>query len=226
MKLVHVELETPLEWDVPGVIVLAVENPRQYRKWVGQLLAQSKGQAGDWVLSLEGKERSLAKDSFCWINFFDLTDTQKKIQTKLLERLVSNAYEQDEYLTTHRLLADIRAYMDNLMETVDVDLQLGPPDLASLLRAMGIKWLETDDLLERLVQLVNVISQFNVGLLVMVGLCSYLEASELALFWHHCALHDMCVLDMEPTVPMSLGEQQILVVDRDLCEFVVKKPMM
>lgn len=224
MKLVHYELESPLMWDAPDVVVLAVENPRQYRKFVQQLYAQSKGKTGDWLLSNEGS-LSLAKDTICLVNPFDLVDTQKRLQTKLLERLCANAYQDELYEATHQTLGQLQRYLLDLAEMVDADLELGSPELSGILKALGVRWTDSDNLLEQLVQIVNVAGTVSsIRLLITVNMRAYLDKEELAMFWQHCVLHDMCVLALEPTEPTRVAAETIRVIDQDLCEFVVPLP--
>ena len=223
MNLVHCLLGTPLQWDVPQTIVLVVEHPTQLHRWVGQLYAQCKGAEGDWVATHNNKSLKFNKDVLCWVQYFDMTDTEKRLHSKLIDRLVHIAYDEDMYLDTHAMLAAIQQYLQALLDNADSNMLLGHLDLGALLKAANLQWDTPDSLLEKLVQYVDaIVTLTDIRLLVVVGLYAYLPAPQLAQFWHHCTMHDMCVLAIEATQPIRIADEKILVVDKDLCEFFVK----
>lgn len=223
MKLVHYELENPLQWDPIGTVILAIEHAPLFQKMVGQMYYQCKGQMGDWIASHEGKDFSLAKDAICCLNPFDFSDIQKKLQAKLIERLTANAYQEELYLSTHELLGEIQKYAEQLSDTLDADLEWGTPDLVSILKAVGVKWTSSDKIMDQVIQIVNVASTLTtIRLLVFVGLCGYLTEEERVLLNRHCALHDICILDIESKEIALLEEERMVVIDADLCEFIAK----
>ena len=223
MRLVHPHLNTPLEWDTPQTIVLVVEQPTQLYRWVSQLYDQSKGAEGDWVATHNGKELKWNKEVLCWTQFCDMADTERRLHAKLVERLVSLAFDQTMYLETHQALAAVQQYLHHLLDSADSNLVLDTLDLGALLKAANLQWEPTDSLLCRLAQYFDALATLTpVRLVVTVGLYHYLPREDIAKLWYHCATRDIAVLAIEATQPPRIADEKILVVDQDLCEFFIQ----
>jgi len=223
MRLIHYELENALEWSAPSAKVLVVENPRQCQCFVMGFYRQCRGDDGSWVAEEANKPLVLSKVALFWSEYFAMTETEKKLHTKLLERLAQNALRDEMYVRTHTILSEWEQYVGELVDSIDCDLTVRVPELLSLLKTLGVDWSESSDLLLVLSDYITALSTLtNVRLLICLHLYDYLSLEELAQLWRHVALHDMYLLDIETHEVPPVDEEKILIVDSDLCEFYIQ----
>lgn len=224
MILSHVDFEEQVEISSQTISVLVVEDEEKYFEICNEIFLQCEGADGNFVLSENGKSLSFAKDVRFVADCFSLTFKDKKAQNALLAT-VCKLIEQKMLTEFSDLNQKVFGFLDKLNAESDFAIEYDLDVTAqALLKSYNVRWKEDDGagLLDKLVSYVNFCSALlNTKLFVFVGLKNFLTEEQLRKFYHEMSLAEANVLLLENVCKRKLENEQIKVIDRDLCEIVV-----
>lgn len=217
MKLVHAKygLEISFKEGIPEILVL--EDPNIMRILVAELLDQSSGNEGNFVLSDE-KLLKVDKAVEMIMNPFALDFQNKKITSALFgkmmmignEKLIEKSEINHELIN---LLEDISSRINYSAITYQLEF-----NWQDLFKIYGVKIEKTGDFLEDLIEYMKAVSEFcGISVLCFVGLKNYLNHEELLDFYKAARYNKVALLLIESNEKEQLEIEHITIIDRDQC---------
>jgi CRISPR-associated protein Csn2 len=221
MRLVHPDLHFQIVLDESQATKLVIENPRIFTAIVQELLVQSKGDEGRFVLSENNKILSICDNIMMIINPFSIDYNERKIVSKLYGKLKSEI--QTEFsIVMNQLLSGMIHFIEQVIDTVDYPLNYTDNiDINAFLKLMEIKILVTDeDLPGQVMEYIRIMNQLLCyTIFVFVNFNAYLDISEITQLYEYAMYQKIYLLMIE----CSMGElrydnERIYIIDRDGCE--------
>ena len=108
MKLVHVDLEKPIAIHRNCPTEWIIESPELFLKYVEQLQKQNQGEEGNFVLSKADTELNMKRDVELVLTPFSLDFADHRIQKRLFTELVKSAQNEEMFLETQRIIAELK----------------------------------------------------------------------------------------------------------------------
>lgn len=226
MKLMHPLFSRPIEFQENRVQVLTVEQPVLFRDMLSDLLKQSEGEEGAFVLSEEGECLDPAKYLYPIADCFHLDQIGRKMQVRLMHELLRTAQEKMPKETAD-LTGQIQQYFARLilLSEFPVEYEHGE-NLSALLKAMDIR-VDLEDLSvpEALCEHISLYHQLmGRGCVVLVRVKDLMTPDELRRFYQMAGYQKWNLLLLEAHGQEErLPEEQHRLFDRDLCELILEK---
>lgn len=220
MKLVYTELEKQLVFEENKVNVLVVENKQLFRRMIYEFNKQVNGGEGGFTLSDNDKLLKLDKEAVIILNPFELDINSRKALTGLYNELGKLSMNEENYLKTCRLKGLVVEYTYDLVSQVDYALEFHDDfGLQNLFKALEVQFEVGDEsFLERLVHFMDVCRKFQkLKVLAFVNLKTYLTGEELKQFYEEAFYRKLHLLLFENRLEEELMEEEISIVDDDLC---------
>ena len=223
MNLVHCEIEQVFLLQ-PGIVnVLVVESERDFFRYCREFYGQTEGLSGNFCLSEGEKILNISKCCTMMTDFFDLPVQEKRFASRLYQQLQTIAEERclSEYAqvceAVHRFFARLNAESDC---AIDYEAE---QTWSGLFKAFGVKLAEGTDFPERLSACLRAHSMLlKTRCCGFVNLKTILSEEELLRLYHESELQEMSLFLFENTLRPALEGEKITLIDRDLCEIVVK----
>ena len=158
--------------------------------------------------------------AFSISDFISFESNKKSLLTKILKRMEETAQDENYFLRTHQLMAEIEQYLNDLSMEQDVDLVFSKLSLSNLLKAVGIRFLEDyTKIVDKIFSYINLVRRFEGDkLFVLVNLHSYVSNEDMNFFMNTLVAHGLYVLFIDnKEYPISKLEKRII-IDADLCE--------
>ncbi len=220
MNLAHPQMETVLDFSIPKVNTLVIENQDFFRTFLQDIRYQIDGFDGKTVLSerntlLEWPKRVEILDSFL---SFQLN--RKPLLTKIAASMEAAAVSEGFYGRTVQMLSQIEGYLDALAFAMDCDVSCGELTVSGLLKAVGVSLREDyDDPLERLLDYMELVRYYErEKLFIFVNLRSWFSDESVCRFLQTALDYQYQILLVDACEYPKLSEEQRLIIDNDLCE--------
>ena len=219
MTLYYPLLEQPLEFGENRVNVLIIEEPGELRRAVGELLEQTAGRTGEFVLGIDFAPAELSRQAVLVTDPFRLELDSRKMAGKILQSAVRAFEDRGEELREilgriNALAAEVGTCLD--FEAAFTELE-DPADLVRLLDFRVDR--EGLSLPEQLLEFMRLQRQFfDKRLFIFYGLKGCLTREELSGLYRNVFYEKLDLLLLEPFqrgAPME-GET-VTIVDGDLC---------
>lgn len=221
MKLVHPDLGFQIQFGQGNVCELVIESPGSFAKYVQELLRQTEGEEGDFVLSEGDKEYPLSKYAELIVNPLAVDINDKKILNKLYHELAERSVEDEMYLLTQKVMADLQSYFYQLEQgcpyMLESDLEI---DMVAVLKAMGVK-LEnySDDFFENIVQYIKILAELmGKRICIFVNIRSYLDEAQVEQLIEMAAYNEIALLFIEKSQDGFSNGIVRYIIDKDNCE--------
>lgn len=221
MKLVHPDLGFQMQFGQGNVCELVIESSGFFAKYVQELLRQTEGEEGDFVLSEGDKEYPLSKYAELIVNPLAVDINDKKILNKLYHELAERSVEDEMYLLTKKVTADLQSYFYQLEQRcpymLESDLEI---DMVAVLKAMGVK-LEnySDDFFENIVQYIKILAELmGKRICIFVNIRSYLEEAQVEQLIEMAAYNELALLFIEKSQDGFSNGIVRYIIDKDNCE--------
>ena len=226
MKLVHPLLQTVFDTERHGVLTLVSENAAFFRAFLEDLTAQINGDPGQIVLSMRDQPIDAGKYLEILDQFVPFEINRKPLLTKILGVLEKKALNEDFYIPTRELLADIEKYAEDLAFSENCDIICSKVSVSSLLRAIGIELRDDyENLAEKILDYMELVREYDRDkLFLTVNLRSYFSDRETEMFAESASLHGFHLLMLENREYPRLPNEFRVVVDKDLCEIIPFDP--
>lgn len=220
MKLMHPLLTQPLELGLGQIPVLVVESPQCFRQWVFELSGQSQGEEGAWVLSHQDEvlDCALHLQVVSSYNHFSLDD--RKLLNRFQALAQSIMWEELEEQSA-ALQQQIQSYLSLFISQIPIPVGYGEGDVMwPLVKALKVQpVLDGVSSLERLTQYIELYHRLMPRpCVLLVGLHLYFTSQELEQFYQMALYEKWNILVLEPHSYTPLPQEQICVIDGDLCE--------
>lgn len=215
-------MERHIDFTDQQINTLVLENSGLMRDIVENMVSQVSGKEGKFVLSNGLKELSLEKNAAIVIDFFSMSLNDRKVLTKLYDRLAELSVNEDFYLKTNEIRTRLEEYISDLLFESDLAVTYdGDFKVQDLFKLLGVKFEEnTNGLLEKILAYIELCSGFlGLKLIVFVNLGSYLLREELEKLYEQVKYYGINLLLIEHSLTRDfLPQERVFVVDKDLCE--------
>lgn len=221
MILAHPQMDTVLEFNGTHANALVVEHPEFYRSLLCDLYGQLQGDAGQLVLSENGKTLPIGK----WVELVDncihFELNRKSLLTKVCAAMERTAVSETFFLRTSELLCELERYVDELAFELPGDIVCEKCSVVGLLKGVGVSLRdEYEDPLERLLDFMELVREFDRDkLFVIVGLRSFFGDDHVARFLKTALSHGYHILMLDCVSREKLPQEKRITIDIDLCEF-------
>lgn len=221
MKLMHTLFATPIVFKENSIPVLVFENPVVFRNMTAELIRQSEGESGRFVLSSEDKPLDCAGHLNVFFDYAHLASVEKRVQTKALTLFLQEIREtmaKDIY----ELSRSVREFMGKLATVSEYPVAYEQGEnLSALLKAMDFR-IDLDGLppCEALYeQLVLLQKLSGKQCFVLINAHSYFSAEELALLFKMAQYQKTPLLLLEShAVSGRLACEEVILFDEDMCQ--------
>ncbi len=229
VKIVHVNIETPLSLSDAQTTVLIIENPSEYYKTVSELLSEFEEGGGNYIFSLDEKPVSPSSIGDMIADIFDFEFNDRKIINLLYKYLESHYLGGDGIIAFNRATGAIGEFFENLFVPSDFALEYNELQPSDLFKACSVKFSKTyDTLLEKIICYINILVELKRSkFVIFVGLRSVLTDEELTVLYEHCEREHIGILLIESTkVRPLLPRESAVIITQDLCEILENFPDM
>lgn len=220
MRLVHPLLSRPIHFQEGQVQLLIAEDPRIFRELVRELSAQSAGEEGSFVLSLNFEPLDCARHLHVLRDYTNLELEDRKLKTRF-SALVQSIAREEMGEASDELAAGVTAYLERLAVKTGMPIAFGQQDfVAALLKAADFRLeLEERSLPERLTEHLSVYSALMANqCFVLVGAKAFLNDKELMQLYQMSFYQKWRLLLLEPRCSKPLTGENPVILDKDLCE--------
>lgn len=224
MKLVHPEFNYQIEFRENIVNLIVIEDKKVFREYVGELYSQCMelNDSGRFVLSNEEKEIKLSKKVEIILDFYSLDINNKKIITKVYNKLKEISTEEDMYVETGKINSEIVRYVDKIVDISDYPLEFSIDiDIVDLFKMASVKFLKdyTSEL-DRICDYINVVNEITgKDIFIFVNFRDFFELDELEEFYKFITYKKIFLIMIENEINDVCNEfEKVFVLDEDLCE--------
>ncbi len=220
MKLWLEGVQQPLVMDGESVTTLVIENPSLMYTVLADIHAQCQGEAGTSVLSSNDKKVDINHSLDLLTDFVTFDGNRKSLLTKILHGLEKTANDETYYQRTHRLMAELENYLNDLSMELDVEMAYDKLSLNNLLKSVGMRVIiDYNKLVERLFAYMDLVRRFEgEKLFLLVNLRSFVSLEDMELFMQTVVAHGLRVLLVDNQAYPLLPLEKRHIIDSDLCE--------
>lgn len=221
MKLVHPDFEYQLRMDCQKGCQWVIEPPELLTKYVWELIRQSEGREGNFVLSEEGKEKNIAKSLEIIVNPFEINVNDKRILSRLYAELVVEAMNDNMYLATREIQGKLQNYFANLEQSTDYILTVDEEiDLVSIFKAIGVRMeCDAEDFMGNIILYIRLLARLlRKEVVVFVNLSCYFTVEQLKELVKSASYSEISILLIESRQWGCSNFLNRYIIDRDYCE--------
>lgn len=222
MKLVKPDFLMPFDLYDDKINLLVIENKNMFYSFAKELYDLTMGKECNIVLSENDIPIKISKVVDLVTYFIPFEINNKKILTKLYDKLNKASAEPELFADTYNIELQLRSYIVKLCDNYSFELEFDDNiDIKSLLKAVNLRFSENYDTLpEKLFEyMTNMRDLDGDKLFVLVNFCTYVSNEDLQLFVETVVNHRFNLLLIESRDTMSGNNVNKRVIDNDLCEF-------
>ena len=201
------------------IITLIVENPRVMNDMLRDLLRQTNGEEGGWILSEKDKIFPLDKISLLVDNPLTVDCNEKRILTKLYKELCeqSKALLYEDYTQVNAINL---TFLERLLDTVPYHLKLEvDSDVSLLLKAYGVKiQSEGIEVVETLMDYLRALNSIcSIHVVWILNLKQFLTKEQIQQVYEFCFYEKIYLINLEGYKKYALEQEKCVIIDEDLC---------
>lgn len=221
MNLAHPQLDHVLTIGGDFVSTLVIEQPAFFRAFLQDIDAQIGGEGGSVVLSRDYTPLPLDRHAELIDSFLHFQLNRKPLLTRLVNRLEARAMEEDTYLRTAALTAELEKYIMELASDLTCDVYCAKMNFGGILRAVGVEFVQDQQGdLERLLDYMELTRELDhERVFILANLRSYYSDAEVEAFFASVIAHELLILPVDSVSRARLKNERRVTVDDDLCEF-------
>lgn len=221
MNFAHPQLDNVLTAGDGYVPTLVIEQPRFFHELLRDVDEQIAGGKGRSVLSSDNVILPFSRHAEMIDSFLHFQIGRKPLLTKLANRLEALAMDEENYLRTAQLTAEVEKYIAELSMDLPCGVYCSKMSFGGILRAVGVEILDdSESELERLLDYMELTRELErERLFILVNLRSYYTDAEVEAFFASVIAHGLLILPVDSVSRPMLKNERRVTVDDDLCEF-------
>ena len=153
---------------------------------------------------------------------FSVDFNNRKILTRLYAELSKIAYEDENYLCTQEIMADIQKYLIKLEQTSNYMLNINEEfDVIGLFKTFNIKFEDySENYCDRIIQYIKILSELlNIKVFVLVNAHSFFTNEQIQEIILSASYNDLYILLIENQQRYCSGRNvHTIIIDIDGCE--------
>lgn len=219
MIISHPVFDTPIDLAHNNLVIL--EHPLLYRTLVAELIAQSEGESGRFLLTENYEEKSIGKYVSIIHNPFRLCENDHKMRTALYKLLEKEVQTLDfEYYK--EVESKILQFLQHVNMQSAYPLTIADSISMTEIFKLGQLQLELtkDSVPERLYEYIRALHRLaGAQCVVMYNVRNIFTNTEAEVFLKEISEQEISVLFLERSVPPIVTKyEKLYIVDQDLCE--------
>ncbi len=219
MNLVNMEYGISLELSENQVNVLIVENPLMYRNLIEELVHQTEGGPGNFVLSIDNEPISMSKYMDLIVDPFRIDLNSKKIQNRIYE-LVREIIDNELLEKLGELNTSICGFLEEALFNIPIaagySLELDSVGLLKLYR-VGVDN-ENYEFVDKIIEYIRIQSSLMaVNTLVFVNMNSFLTTDEMERIYEFAFYNKTNLVMIENQKGGRLNSEEVTLIDKDMC---------
>ena len=221
MRLSYSIFETPIIFMENKVNILIIENQNAFSKFIISLVKACEGEENSIVLSKHFEEVKLGKVADVVTDIVSLDSNNKKILTKMYNKLNEIAFQESNYTMTLDIISKINKYLFALTQDLPCSISFDDNiELAMLFKSVSLRiYNESKNILEKLCDYIEIMNEFcQTELFVFVNLKSFLSSKELEEFYKFIKYKKVKILIIENILREKLENEIVKIIDNDLCD--------
>lgn len=219
MRLVHYNIGKEINFDKNKKQLLIIENSKEFYNMVNDLILQTNGEAGEFVLGDGASLLSIEKEIFIMHNFFEFDLNSKKIENAINNQILTLINSNDYF----EILGEINEKFIELNEKIKNELDYDvsyDEDLGAekLIKLAKFKINLENELLNKIISYLEIslnLKRFRV--IIFVGLSNVLSESDLNQLLKQLEYLDLNVLLIETYKKYAYLDFEKTIIDEDLC---------
>lgn len=221
MKLIYKNIEHVLNFENGCVSELVVENKRLFFEMVNDIVMQSEGASGKFVLSFKDRLLEISKNIDVTVQFAPFQLNRKSLLSKLSTELEKRAMQPENSIATAELLMRVESYMYEIADDFPFGIDCKKNTVGAIIRALSPEIEEVNESeLEKIFSYMEIVRELDKErLYVMVNMRTYFNDEEMEQFAKSSISHDFKVLLLESVLHPTLKSVNRYIIDQDLCEF-------
>ena len=221
MRLINPNFEHVFEIKEGKHFLVVIENPEIMRTYISDLIKQSDGEDGPFVLSENSSELNINKNMDILSNILVFETVDKSVISKVNTLLKNFMVGENMFERTAILKTQIENYAIQLSEEFPYSLSYDELDISNLIKLMGIKpAVSYDSITEKISERMKLLHDIcNISIFIIVNAFSFLTTKEINELIEDSNLekHHLIFIDsLNPSVENSPLTK--IIIDSDGCE--------
>ena len=220
-KMVHPDWEFTICLSDGSSSLLVIENPIRLRGTVMDLIKQSNGEEGEFILSDDNKQLDIHSRLIVVTDPLNADPSNKRVTASVAQQIKEIIVSPDHLLEAN----DLISHMERFAETIEDDYRLNVShqeyDSANLYKVLNIQLqVEYENELERLLEFMNVFHDVcGVDCFVFISIFSLFSEEEIGVLVSEATANKHNLLFIEGCEPSFVPEGTTkLIIDRDSCQ--------
>lgn len=214
-------MHTPIEFNNSYYKILLIENKEFLRRFVEDLYIEDQEEEDIFKLSLDLKRQKFSQNVYIIGDIFNINLNTTKIQNLIIRQMQENLLLSDSLNDRGmEIVRDINLLIDRLGLQLSYQIDSKEIDLYDIIKMNKIKFFHESDSLVNLLNVIKFLShELEIRLIVLVNLMTLVRQEEFNEITYFLELEKINVLFVETTIYEGFYDENIIVIDDDLCIF-------
>ncbi|MGL4986858.1 MAG: type II-A CRISPR-associated protein Csn2 [Treponemataceae bacterium] len=221
MKIIHPDMQTIIEFEENKTLVLVIENPPFFRRFIQELHTQMIAGEGNFLVYQKNEPAKLNSCCTLIVNPINLDFNPKQISNAILKKVKECSVNEKNYTQTLNVNSFLMEYINTLIEDIDYPLSFSKEiDSSALFKIFNLKIEpESEDFLEQLCDYMKAFRDIlNITTFIFANLKSYLLQEDLQLLYEYSFYEKINLFLIESTDRDFIKCEKKIIIDADLCE--------
>ncbi|WP_314010497.1 type II-A CRISPR-associated protein Csn2 [Pseudostreptobacillus hongkongensis] len=213
------EFEFVIDFCNNSVNTLIVENKKEFRNLIFELINNLDSDEGNIILSENNEILTPIDKLFVFNNYFEF-DINKIVLTKYYKMLKSES-ERLFFQETLELKGKIREYLEKITSESFLSLSINEEiDLSHLFKGCNLKFESNNDILSNVMEWLKIINEIlGFNTFILISLRNILDKEELENLFKFIEYNEFKVIFIESNeVEKINGSDKFIIIDNNLCE--------
>lgn len=220
MRLGHYLLSETIDFDISPVWQLVVENPEFLGSIVSEMVDQTTGLEGRFVLSSKGDVLEFHRHAVISMGPFDTNPNRKEILNGFVQTLTDVSLSENHYVKTTDLLFELRSHLCNLAAEFETEFEITEPTAFKIIKTLEPKLSLCKELDERVFEFVRLVGRYTqYDLVILINISGYMSKDRYRELLRNLTYLQTPVLIVDGQhLDRSLP---VIIIDQDLCEMTI-----
>ena len=222
MKLAHHALNNPICFYENHIPILIIEAPKMFRQFVFELLAQSEGLPGKFVLSLAHKILDCGEHLHVIYDYYHLEPEGRKLQSRFQSQ-IQYCIKNQLIIETRELEKSICQYLEQLCLLCSPAAFETAEYIPLLLKGAKLRpALEDESPLERLISHLSIYNSLLPNqCFILISAKTMFDTDELLKLYRWANYAKCRLLLLESFQSQPLKNESAVILDKDMCEIYI-----
>ena len=221
MKLAHPDINRVFDLNGDAIPVLVIERPEEYTKLLLELMEQVAGLDGKFVLSKNSQIFDIRRNVEIVESIFAVELNQRNLVSKLYSAVEEKIHQGEADKHYNKMREELLLFLANLELDIEAEIEFEHEiNISQLLKSVQLRF--NDDFHSMPEKILNytllVRELLGDRVFVFINLKTFLGAEELRLLYNEFSARKIKVFLFEHTVGAKLPNEEITIIDDELCE--------